>query len=144
MYQKTRGKASKLPKQQKNGACRNFYNIRAFYCGFNDTPIKLPEFLKDGDLICYEDFDGVKRYGVFFGDMKTCEIDSRGYIVRLYENAVRTKKLRTKEEFFDRIFYLHDHIEYPRLDVVTLPLLPKPLRAEYKTLKKLYDRYNEK
>jgi len=110
---------------------------------FINKPPKLPPFLKNLDLVCYEDSDGIKNYSVYFGDMETDELDECAYLVKIYDKAICSKTLKTKDLFFERIFNLHEHIEFSRLDVIKMADLPNEIKETYRTFKRLYARFKE-
>jgi hypothetical protein len=103
---------------------------------------KLPLFLKNLDLVCSSDCAGMRRYGVFCGYSETDDTDDCAYLVHVYENALCEKTLKTKELFFERISNLHEHVEFPRLDIARTEDVPPDIMKTYKTFKKLYRRFN--
>ncbi|MCL2695232.1 MAG: hypothetical protein FWE69_02780 [Clostridiales bacterium] len=111
-------------------------------CFLNKPPV-LPAFLKNMDIVRYKEHDGVTRYGIFFGDMRTDEADDRAYLVSLRCDAFDDRKFQTQEQFYERLFYLHDHIQFPQLDVIAAAELPDDLRENYNIFKRLYDRFKE-
>lgn len=104
---------------------------------------KLPPFLKNSDLVCYADSEGVRHYSVFFGEMTTSPTDDCAYLIQLYDNAICNKTIKTKDQFFERIFNLHEHIEFPRLDIVKIAEVPDGIKKTYKTYLKLYNRFGK-
>lgn len=124
--------------------CGNKWNCeecKSYPCLIQKAPT-LPTFFNNFDVVRYIENDGAVRYSVLFGDMQTDENDDCAYLVRLYDKTLCDKKVKTREQwFFDIISGFHEHIEFPRLEVIEIKNAPADIQKVYKTYKKLYDRF---
>jgi hypothetical protein len=104
----------------------------------------LPHFLKNEDLVCY-DKNGAKEYLVTYGTYGegklTDDTDDCAYCIDL-DKEIFDCRIKTKEAFYEKLLFgLHTHIEYPRLEVVSVGDLPADKKEAYERLLQLYKLY---
>ena len=109
-------------------------------CLTNKIP-RLPQFLKNLDIVCYNNYFGKKQYAVVFVFKDNDEIDDCAYCIPLDKERICNKVIRSRKAFYEKLFELHEHIEYPRIDIIQAADLPKDALRAYQTLFRLNERY---
>lgn len=109
-------------------------------CSECDTPcihvqvLNLPRFLENLDLVSYTDkYTFEKKYVVVFPEFGD-EDDDCAYCVSLDDVTPDT----SNEDEFWNFFNAHKHIEYPRIEKVSIVDVPEEIRQAYNQFVSLY------
>ena len=121
--------------EQKCKTCNNF-------CFTGKTP-NLPRFLKNLDIVCYKDYFGTKQYAITYVFKDDDGSDDCAYCIPLDKKYICNQSIKSKKAFFKKIFNSHEHIEYPRIDVIKETDLPNDALKAYQALIRLNERFND-
>jgi len=112
---------------------------------FTSKMPKLPQFLKNLDIVCFNDYYGMKQYGVVFVfDINNNDSDDCAYCIPLDKERICNRTIKSKKAFFEKLISgLHEHVEYPRIDVIKATDLPNDVQKAYQTLMRLNERFNK-
>ena len=130
-----------------------YYNFKLNKTWVVSTAPKLPKFLNDMDIVCYDNH-GEREYGIY-KEMKTTfyssdgdddleEIekeDDKAYILRPFSNLL-SLEINSEKEFWE-VFDTHTHIQYPLLEVVSPENLSNEMQETYTKILELFKMYGD-
>jgi len=109
---------------------------------------KLPVFLKHMDVVWFE-FNGELKYAIVqvFEDSIDDKVeafieedDDCAYCIVL-SGEILNMKINNEEQFFNKIVGSHQHIEYPKINILLPIELPDIEKRVYNRVMKLFDKY---
>ena len=111
---------------------------------FTHKAPKLPRFLKDMDVVCF-DFFGEITYAIIqvFEDASSNDIeyeDDCAYCI-VIAPKIFDKQINSEEQFYERIVGAHQHIEYPRLTIIQPSDLPAKEREVHGRIIEMFQQF---